>query len=145
MILENSNQVCTRCGRERTLRNLQHTRLHGYLCVCGNDAWKERKPRETLPCGHDANMIIFGESSWRCAICGASVKPPLLHEVTPRQSQQVANYLGRVVRVELADARTIVEEIAAMGDNFDFEGIESLVIQANEFLAKYPRAKDGEQ
>lgn len=45
---------------------------------------------------------------------------------------------------EVAAARAIVEELAAMGDNFDFEGIESLIIQANEFLEKYPRIKDGD-
>ena len=101
-------------------------------------------PREVLPCGHDMG-IMYGENSWTCAVCGASVKPPMLHKVTPQQSQQVANYLGRVLRVELADARAIVEEVAAMGGDFDFEGIESLIIQANDFLEKYPRVRDGEQ
>ena len=145
MILENSNEVCTRCGCEKVLQNLQHTRRHGYLCLCGNSEWEERKKpaREVLPCGHDMG-IVYGENSWTCAICGASVKPPMWHKATPQQVQQVANHLGRVVRVELAAARAIVEEVAAMGDNFDFEGIESLIIQANEFLEKYPRIKDGD-
>lgn len=100
--------------------------------------------RDVLPCGHDADMIEFGESSWTCVVCGASVKAPMSHKMTPQQVQQVANHLGRVVRVELAAARAIVEEVAAMGEEFDFEGIESLVIQANEFLAKYPRVKDSD-
>lgn len=140
-MLEEKNKFCTRCGREKTLRNLKHTRLHGYLCVCGNDEWAERKPpHEVLPCGHDMG-IVFGESSWTCAVCGARVNPPLAHKATPQQVQQVANELGRVVRVELAEARAIVEEVAAMGEDFDFEGIESLIIQANEFLEKYPKTE----
>jgi len=37
----NGKNVCLRCGREKKLENLKHTRLYGYLCVCGSDEWSE--------------------------------------------------------------------------------------------------------
>lgn len=34
------DQVCVECGRERCIKNMMHTRLHGYKCVCGSQSWK---------------------------------------------------------------------------------------------------------
>ena len=36
----NRNEVCVRCGRQHTIANAVHTRLHGYMCVCGSQEWK---------------------------------------------------------------------------------------------------------
>ena len=33
------DEVCARCGRERTFANMKHTRLYGYMCVCGAQEW----------------------------------------------------------------------------------------------------------
>lgn len=36
----NRDEVCVRCGRHHTIANAVHTRLHGYMCVCGSQEWK---------------------------------------------------------------------------------------------------------
>jgi len=36
----NRDEVCVRCGRQHTIANAVHTRLHGYMCVCGSQEWK---------------------------------------------------------------------------------------------------------
>ena len=36
----NRDEVCVRCGRQHTIENAVHTRLHGYTCVCGSQEWK---------------------------------------------------------------------------------------------------------
>jgi hypothetical protein len=33
-------KLCTKCGREKCIQNMQHSRLYGYACVCGNQEWK---------------------------------------------------------------------------------------------------------
>ena len=33
-------EICVRCGRQHTIANAVHTRLHGYMCVCGSQEWK---------------------------------------------------------------------------------------------------------
>ncbi len=40
--LEDPDQVCTRCGYEKIMMYMKHTRLNGYTCVCGNQEWKPR-------------------------------------------------------------------------------------------------------
>jgi hypothetical protein len=36
----NRDEVCVRCGRQHTIANAVHTRLYGYMCVCGSQEWK---------------------------------------------------------------------------------------------------------
>lgn len=38
------NEVCARCGAERTFANMVHTRLHGHMCVCGSQEWVAAAP-----------------------------------------------------------------------------------------------------
>jgi len=35
------DETCTRCGRVRCIKDMYHTRTHGYLCVCGSSEWEE--------------------------------------------------------------------------------------------------------
>lgn len=41
------DEVCTRCGG--LFRYAKHTRLHGYMCSCGNQEWKEPDTDPTPP------------------------------------------------------------------------------------------------
>lgn len=33
-------QVCKKCSRARCVRNMRHSRLNGYECVCGSQEWR---------------------------------------------------------------------------------------------------------
>lgn len=37
-------KICTRCGAP--FWRAKHTRLHGYMCQCGNQEWKSREDEE---------------------------------------------------------------------------------------------------
>lgn len=68
--------VCVRCGRQKTLANIKHTRLYGIMCVCGSQEWKAAEhgvEADALPCGHNQG-VEFGESSWSCVVCGQPVR-----------------------------------------------------------------------
>lgn len=33
---------CVECGRPRCVKQMRHTRLHGYQCFCGSMMWQEK-------------------------------------------------------------------------------------------------------
>lgn len=43
LMVGDGNLRCARCGRPKILQNMIHTRLYGYLCVCGSDEWEENQ------------------------------------------------------------------------------------------------------
>lgn len=40
------DEECTRCGLPNTSQYKVHSRLYGYLCLCGNQEWKPVKRTE---------------------------------------------------------------------------------------------------
>lgn len=38
------DEICTRCGSEKCIKRMMHTRLYGYKCRCGNQEWKKVIP-----------------------------------------------------------------------------------------------------
>ncbi len=69
MFIERPNSFCTRCGREKLLVNLVHTRLHGYQCICGNQYWKDKQEEiELCDCG-----LPFPKNGY-CRFCGAHAR-----------------------------------------------------------------------
>ena len=42
----NHQEVCTKCGRVKCIYNMKHTRLYGYVCMCGEQDWKPINTKE---------------------------------------------------------------------------------------------------
>lgn len=66
--------VCSRCGRQKTLANIRHTRLYGIMCVCGSQEWKAAEhsvQADECPGSSDGKHEFYQGSTWRiCAHCG---------------------------------------------------------------------------
>lgn len=66
--------VCSRCGRQKALANIKHTRLYGIMCVCGSQEWKAAEQSvqaDECPGSSDGKHEFYQGSVWRiCAHCG---------------------------------------------------------------------------
>jgi hypothetical protein len=74
------DEVCARCGRERTFANMKHTRLYGYMCVCGAQEWVAAQ--QSVVCPEKSSLhYVQGKR----LLAGAS---PVLVRVRPPGSRQ---------------------------------------------------------
>lgn len=57
-----ADELCVRCGRPHTLDSAKHTRLYGYMCVCGSQEWARPNDRHQPPAA-DGGSSTAGDST----------------------------------------------------------------------------------
>jgi hypothetical protein len=65
----NHQEVCVRCNRPHCVKSMVHSRLYGYVCVCGS---QEYRPVIEFPKpARQSNTGLQADGAWTCPDCHA--------------------------------------------------------------------------